>query len=39
MICAQHDVDYNLSKSLKDKHIADKKMIDSINKLSYKDKQ
>ena len=38
-ICAQHDVDYNLSKSLKDKHIADKKMIDSTNKLSYKDKQ
>ena len=38
MICAQHDVDYNLSKSLKDKHIADKN-IDSINKLSYKDKQ
>ena len=38
-ICSQHDVDYSLAKSLKDKHIADKKMIDSINKLSYKDKQ
>ena len=24
-ICAQHDVDYSLSKSLNDKHIADKK--------------
>ena len=24
-ICAQHDVDYDLSKSLKDKHIADDK--------------
>ena len=38
-ICAQHDVDYTLAKNLKDKHIADKKMIDSINKLPYKDKQ
>ena len=38
-ICAQHDVDYSLSKNLIDKHITDKKMIDSINKLSYKDKQ
>ena len=38
-ICAQHDVDYTLAKNLKDKHIADKKMIDSINKLSYKGKQ
>ena len=26
-ICAQHDVDYSLSKSLKDKHIADKKLL------------
>ena len=39
IICAQHDVDYTLAKNLKDKHISDKKMIDSINKLSYKDKQ
>ena len=31
--------DYALSMNLKDKHIADKKMIDSINKLPYKDKQ
>ena len=38
-ICSQHDVDYTLAKNLKDKHIADKKMIDSINKLPYKDKQ
>ena len=38
-ICSQHNVDYSLAKSLKDKHIADKKMIDSINKLPYKDKQ
>ena len=38
-ICAQHDVDYTLAKNLKDKHIADKKMIDSINKLPYKDRQ
>ena len=38
-ICSQDDVDYSLAKSLKDKHIADKKMIDSINKLPYKDKQ
>ena len=38
-ICSQHDVDYSLAKSLKDKHIADQKMINSINKLPYKDKQ
>ena len=38
-ICSVHDVDYSLAKSLKDKHITDQKMIDSINKLSYKDKQ
>ena len=38
-ICAQHDVDYTLSRNLKDKHIADKKMIDSINKLPYNDRQ
>ena len=38
-ICSQHDVDYSLAKSSKDIHIADKKMIDSINKLPYKDKQ
>ena len=39
MICSQHDVDYSLAKNLKDKHIADKKMIDSINKLPYNQKQ
>ena len=38
-IFAQHDADYSLAKNLNDKHIADKKMIDSINKLSYKDKK
>ena len=38
-ICSQHDVDYTLAKSLKDKHLADKKIINSINKLAYKDKQ
>ena len=36
---SQHDVDYSLAKSLNDKHIADQKMINSINKLDYKDKQ
>ena len=38
-ICAQHDVDYTLAKSLKDKHIADDKMIKAINELPYKDQQ
>ena len=38
-ICSQHDIDYSLAKSLKDKHITDQKMINSINKLPYKDKQ
>ena len=38
-ICAQHDVDYTLAKNLNDNHNADKKMIDAINKLKYKDKQ
>ena len=38
-ICAQHDVDYTLSKNLKDKHIADEKMINTINNLPYKDQQ
>ena len=38
-ICAQHDVDYNLSKSLKDKHIADDKMIKAINELPYNQQQ
>ena len=38
-ICAQHDVDYTLAKNLKDKHIADKKVIDAINKLPYNQKQ
>ena len=38
-ICAQHDVDYTLSKSLKDKHIADEKMIQAINELPYNQQQ
>ena len=38
-ICAQHDVDYDLSKSLKDKHIADDKMIEAINELPYNQRQ
>ena len=38
-ICAQHVVDYTLSKNLKDKHIADEKMIKYINNLPYKDQQ
>ena len=38
-ICAQLDVSYTLAKNLNDKHIADKKIIDSISKLDYKDRQ
>ena len=38
-ICAQHDVDYTLAKNLKDKHIADEKMIKAINKLPYNQQQ
>ena len=38
-ICAQHDVDYTLAKNLKDKHIADQKMINSINNLPYNQRQ
>ena len=38
-ICAQHDVDYDLSKSLKDKHIADEKMIKAIQELPYNQQQ
>ena len=38
-ICSQHDVDYSLSKSLKDKHIADEKMINAINELPYNQQQ
>ena len=38
-ICAQHDVDYDLSKSLKDKHLADEKMIKAINELPYNQQQ
>ena len=38
-ICAQHDVDYSLSKTLKDKHLADEKMINAINELPYNQQQ
>ena len=38
-ICAQHDVDYTLAKNLKDKHIADERMIKSINELPYNQQQ
>ena len=32
-ICAQHDIDYELSRNIADKHNADKRMINSINNL------
>ena len=38
-ICSQYDVDYALSKSLKDKHVADGKMINAINELPYNQQQ
>ena len=38
-ICSQHDVDYTLAKNLKDKHIADERMIKAINKLPYNQQQ
>ena len=38
-ICAQDDVDYDLSKSLKDKHLADESMIKAINELPYNQQQ
>ena len=38
-ICAKLDVKYALAKSLKDKHKADKEMIDSVNKLPYNRRQ
>ena len=38
-ICSQHDVDYTLAKSLKDKHIADERMIKAINELPYNQQQ
>ena len=38
-ICAQHDVDYTLAKNLKDKHVADDKMIKAINELPYNQQQ
>ena len=38
-ICSQHDVDYTLAKNLKDKHVADNKMIKAINELPYNQQQ
>ena len=38
-ICSQHDVDYTLAKNLKDKHIADERMLKAINKLPYNEQQ
>ena len=38
-ICSQHDVDYTLAKNLKDKHIADERMIRAINELPYNQQQ
>ena len=38
-ICAQHDVNYTIAKNLQDKHIADEKMIKSINELPYNQQQ
>ena len=38
-MCAQHDVNYTLAKNLKDKHVADDKMIKSINKIPYNQQQ
>ena len=35
-VCKQHDIDYDNSQNLQDKHIADQKMVDTINK--FKDK-
>ena len=32
-ICAQHDIDYKLSRNINDKHNVDKRMINSINNL------
>ena len=34
-ICSQHDIDYELSKNINDKHNADKRMINSINNLPF----
>ena len=38
-ICSQHDIDYALSKNLRDKHLADEKMINDINELPYNQQQ
>ena len=38
-ICSQHDVDYILAKNLKDKHLADERMISAINELPYNQQQ
>ena len=38
-ICAKHNIDNELSKNINEKHKADKRMINSMNNLPYKDKQ
>ena len=38
-ICSQQDADYTLAKNLRDKHLADEKMINAINELSYNQQQ
>ena len=38
-ICAQHDIDDALCRNINNKHNANKRMINSINNLPYKDKQ
>ena len=38
-IFAQHDIDYTLSKNLRDTHLADEKMINAINELPYDQQQ
>ena len=38
-ICSKYDVDYTLSKSLRDKHHADEKMMNAINELPYNQQQ
>ena len=38
-ICSQHDVDYALANNLKDKHLADEKMINAIDELPYNQQQ
>ena len=36
-VCKQHDIDYDNSDTVADKHIADKKMIDAIDQSPNQD--